>query len=266
MSEPITCTPRTLPPQAVVAAAEEAIRVNPQNRPALGDLAGVIPNFTPRPEHLAVATKKYWGGAGVRLTVGFLGKTPADLRARILSHMNAWSKTANVEFTETEDASSAQVRINRETLNDPTWDGYWSYLGTDILSAEGPVGQTMNLEGFTMNTPDSEFYRVVRHETGHTMGFPHEHMRKELVEKIDRAKAIAYYKLLTGWNERQIIQQVLTPLEASSLIGTLHADPKSIMAYQVPGAVTIDGQPIVGGLDIDECDYKFCAEIYPKSS
>jgi hypothetical protein len=43
---------------------------------------------------------------------------------------------------------------------------------------------TMTLEAFTMNMPESEFHRVVRHETGHTMGFPHEHMRRELVDKI----------------------------------------------------------------------------------
>ena len=36
MSEPITCTPRTVPADAAVAAAEEAIRRNPQNRPAFG--------------------------------------------------------------------------------------------------------------------------------------------------------------------------------------------------------------------------------------
>ncbi len=39
-----------------------------------------------------------------------------------------------------------------------------------------------------MQTPESEYHRVVRHETGHTLGFPHEHMRKELVEKIDRRR------------------------------------------------------------------------------
>jgi hypothetical protein len=122
----------------------------------------------------------------------------------------------------------------------------------------------MNLEGFTMKTPDSEFYRVVRHETGHTLGFPHEHMRKELVDKIDRDKAISYYSRLTGWSREQVIQQVLTPLEESSIIGTAHADPKSIMAYQVPGSLTNDGLPIIGGLDIDQSDYNFAGLIYPK--
>src|SRR5262249_11548672 len=129
---------------------------------------------------------------------------------------------------------------------------------------QGPNNQTMNLQGFTMNTEDSEFYRVVRHETGHTLGFPHEHMRKELVEKIDRAKAISYYGRLTGWTPQQVIQQVLTPIEERSIRGTAFADPKSIMAYQLPGSITTDGQPIIGGVDIDQSDYDFAAQIYPK--
>src|SRR5258708_14601884 len=105
----------------------------------------------------------------------------------------------------------------------------------------------MNLESFTMNTPESEFHRGVRHETCHTIGFPHEHMRNELVQKIDREKALAYYGETQGWSREEVIQQVLTPIEASSLLGTTHADPYSIMCYQIPGTITIDGNPIVGG-------------------
>lgn len=247
MSEPITCTPRTLPPEKEEAAALTAIEINPQNQ---------------RP--LAAETAKLWAASGVRLTVGFLDNPSLELRARILSHMNAWNREANIEFTETENAEDAEVRINREPTTDPYWSGYWSFLGTDILEYQGPYGQTMNLEGFTMQTPDSEFYRVVRHETGHTLGFPHEHMRKELVEKIDHEKAIKYYHEATGWSPQQIIQQVLTPLDPATLTATFNADPKSIMAYQVPGHITKDGQPIIGGLDIDETDYQFCGKLYPK--
>jgi hypothetical protein len=36
------------------------------------------------------------------------------------------------------------------------------------------------------------------------------------------------------------------------------------MCYQIPGEVTKDGNPIIGGLDIDELDYSFAATIYPK--
>ena len=51
----------------------------------------------------------------------------------------------------------------------------------------------MNLQGFTMNTPEAEYRRVVRHEAGHTLGFLHEHMRRELVARIDPEKAYEYY-------------------------------------------------------------------------
>jgi hypothetical protein len=36
------------------------------------------------------------------------------------------------------------------------------------------------------------------------------------------------------------------------------------MCYQIPGAITKDGNPILGGLDIDEQDYTFMSSIYPK--
>lgn len=263
MAEPITCTPRTLPPEKVVAAAENAVKVNPQNEPALGQMAQEVADFKPDKKFLAAVTRKLWPRP-VRLSVAFLDNPSTELRKRILSHMNAWNRNADILFTETADATDAEVRINRQSGSDPSWNGYWSWLGTDILMNKGPFGQTMNLEGFTMKTPDSEFFRVVRHETGHTLGFPHEHMRPELVAKIDRKKAVEYYRKLCGWNEKQVTEQVLTPLDPRTLTATLNPDPNSIMAYQVPGSITKDGKPIIGGLDIDETDYAFCGRLYPK--
>ena len=90
--------------------------------------------------------------------------------------MNAWNQTAGVSFVETRGVG--KVRISRNQA------GYWSYLGTDILHI--PSNRpTLNLQGFTMNTDEREYRRVVRHEAGHTLGFPHEHMREELVALID---------------------------------------------------------------------------------
>ncbi len=113
-----------------------------------------------------------------------------------LSHMNAWSDVANANVQFVETASDPQVRIARTA-----GDGYWSYLGTDILSIE--AGEpTMNLDSFTMNTLESEFHRVVRHETGHTLGFPHEHMRREIIDQIDQDKAIEYFMANSGLDPR----------------------------------------------------------------
>ena len=254
----ITCTPKRLPPNLRVQAAQKAVQINPVNHAPVQRLSSIIPGFIAQPEHIAVVTTKYWGVKGIRLTVGFLDNPEDALRSRIIQHMNAWNSTANAVFVET--LGQAQVRIARQ--GGPN-GGYWSYLGTDITSIEADQ-PTMNLEGFTMDTPESEFHRVVRHETGHTMGFPHEHMRQELVDKIDPDKAIKFFGDTQGWSPQEVRQQVLTPLEESSLLGTPTADPNSIMCYQIPGSITKDGQPIVGGLDIDLSDFTFAEQIYPK--
>jgi Astacin (Peptidase family M12A) len=256
MAELIVCRPKFLPTERWVSAAQTAIKINPFNRAAVEHLTMIMPGFAPTPQRIAALTTKYWHSGGVTLTVGFMDSPPPDLRARILQHMNAWNKTAKVAFTETN--TDPQVRIARNA-----GDGYWSYIGTDILSI--PANQpTMNLDSFSMNTIESEYHRVVRHETGHTMGFIHEHMRSALVAKIDPQKAYTYFLEMDGWTKDVVDQQVLTPIEESSLTGTNPPDPDSIMCYQLPGTITKDGQPIVGGLDIDDTDYGFAATLYPK--
>jgi hypothetical protein len=258
----VPCTPRNLPRSEWPRAATNAIKQNPDNRPP-GLEEDEVPQ-TSAGERLALDITRYWGRDGVNLTVGFIETPDRALCDRILSHLNAWGTTANVEFVESND--EPQVRIARFTAQEaPGHDGYWSYLGTDVVLIPAP-GPTMNLEAFTMQTPDSEFYRVVRHEAGHTLGFPHEHMRKAIIEKLDAEKVIADYMRTQGWTRQEVIDQVLTPLEESSLLGTPMAEADSIMCYQIDADLTVDGEPIVGGTDITPNDFAFAAEVYPKPS
>ena len=256
--EKFICSIRLLPQDQWVNAASTATRINPANAPNLRTLSLAAPEVVIPPEHLALLTAKYWGSGGVRLTVGFLDNPAANLRARILSHMNAWDPFSNVQFTET--ATNPQVRITRTA-----GDGYWSNLGTDVLHIS--AGQpTMNLDSFTMTTPDSEFHRVIRHETGHTLGFPHEHLRKEIVDRIDRAKAIQYFESTQGWDEAMVVAQVLTPLDDSALIETAQADTHSIMCYRLPASIMKDNVAVEGGTDIDALDAQFASTVYPLPS
>lgn len=262
----IVCTPVSLPDDQLVAAAQDAIRINPANAPTDAAMAMVATALAARdvapgddavdiltPQKLAVLVSKYWGTGGVKLTVGFMDGPTPSLREKILLHMNAWGQRSNVKFVYT--GTDPQVRISRGS------GGYWSYLGTDVLRIARNQ-QTMNLEGFTDRTEEREFFRVVRHETGHTLGFPHEHLRKELVNRLDPAKTIAYFRRI-GWDEQTTRSNVLTALEDRQINATPLADQTSIMAYQLPGEITRDGQPIVGGTDINELDYQFANKIYP---
>ena len=252
---PCTCTIKTLDANLLLPAAETAIGINPANA-FTGRFALASHNVVLPPEHLAVVTSRYWGVDGVRLTVGFLDTPPADLRQRIISHMNAWSQYANVSFVES--SSNPQVRISRTP-----GDGYWSYVGTDILHI-GSDKPTMNLDSFSMNTAESEYHRVVRHETGHTLGCPHEHTRSQIVNRIDHDKAIAYFKQTQNWDSNQVTAQVLTPLDNSALMATATADQNSIMCYWLPAQIMKDGVAVVGGTDIDAQDAAFIATVYPK--
>jgi hypothetical protein len=254
-SAPGTCILKTLPSRLLVRAAETAIQVNPLNAPHLVGAGNMARGKAlPSPLRLAVLLEKCWGPSARQLTVSFMESTPVDLQDRIIAHMNAWAQTSGVSFVQT--SGDGNVRISRGP------GGYYSYLGTDIL-LRPPGQQTMNLEGFTMGTSEEEFRRVVRHEAGHTLGFPHEHMRAGLVARIDRDKAYVWYWQTQGWSPAMVDQQVLTPLEEASVFGT-PVDQTSIMCYQIPGSITKDGQPIVGGVDINTTDYLFAGSIYPK--
>jgi hypothetical protein len=223
--------------------------INPVNAPLTATT-----DFAPTPAMIAVLTSRYWGPTARTLTVSFMENTPADLRTRILTHFNAW----NVSVTFVQTNGVGDVRISRGP------GGYYSYLGTDIRHIPSNH-QTMNLESFTMDMPESEFRRVIRHEVGHTLGFPHEHMRQELVALIDPAKAYRYFLATQGWDKRTVDQQVLTPLDQASLLGTA-PDQDSIMCYQLPGQITVNGNPIRGGTDINTSDAAFAQGIYPAST
>jgi hypothetical protein len=257
----LSCTIRRLPEREQLAAAKTAVEINPANAPlALPERAlafastggeGPLP-----PARLAVLTGKYWGVGGRKLSVSFLDSPNAATRNKILAALNQWSSRANVSFAET--SGVGDVRISREA------SGYWSYLGTDILHI--PQGQaTMNLQGFTERTSDAEYDRVVTHEAGHTLGFPHEHMRSQIVAQIDREAAIAYFQRTQGWGRSEVLQQVLTPLDERSIRGTPHAEETSIMCYGLPGSIMLDGQPVPGGSRITEEDFAFAASLYPKA-
>ncbi len=250
-NNPGVCIPKALPEELAIQAARASALLNPANAPPpvrTNDAAYI------RPEYMAVMTAAYWGAAGVNLTVGFMESTPPDLAARIVSHANAWGESGNVQFTLTR--TDPIIRITREG------QGYWSYLGNGVLQI--PKSEpTMCLQAFTMNTPEAEYRRVVRHEFGHTLGYPHEHMRAELVALLDPQATIRWFARHVGWSAQMVQEQVLTPLDPRTIRGTV-SDPNSLMCYQLSGECTRTGQPIPGGLDIDVSDHAFNAKLYPK--
>jgi CHAT domain-containing protein len=256
----IVCRPKSLPVDKLAAAATRAVEINPDNAAGRRQVARTPTGRRGGPRRIAVVTDRKWPRSGVRLSVSFMDNPSGALRARILLHMNAWGESANVVFSETQ--GTGEVRIAR--LDSPaSMAGYWSYIGTEVLSIDESE-PTLNLEGFTMRVSEAEFRRVVRHEAGHTLGFEHEHMRSDIVKRIDRERAIAFFDRTEGWTEQEVEEQVLTPLPKASIMGTTDSDPLSIMCYQLPASIMKDRKEVKGGSDINTLDFAFAKKIYPK--
>ena len=255
----IVCRPKSLPPDLLADAERRAVELNPDNAAERRTVKRSPSGRRGGSRRIAVVIARKWPRSGVKLSVSFMDNPAKALRSRILQHMNAWGSHANVLFSETQ--GTGQVRIAR--LDQPEdMAGYWSWVGTEIL--EIALDQpTLNLEGFTMKTKESEFRRVVRHEAGHTMGFDHEHMRTGIVHQIDKTKAYEYYDRESGWDVKEVNEQVLTPLAERSLMGSRETDPTSIMCYHMPASVMKNGKAIRGGKDINPSDYAFAASLYP---
>lgn len=254
MTTYLPCRIATLPVEQRIQAARAAVKGNPAN----AILPGVIAGYESLPPlHIAALTGKLWPTSGVQAAVQFLDNPDAETKRKILLAANTWGQDprgGNVHFVETQ--GHGDVRLARTPRQ-----GYYSYLGQD--NAHIPANeQTMNLDSFTSRTPDSEYKRVVPHEFGHYLGWPHEHTRKEIVGRIDPVAANAYYLKYDGWDEATVKQQVLT-LTPDNQITALPTDIRSIMCYGFPAEIMKDHIAVPGGIDIDDEDFALCAQLYP---
>jgi hypothetical protein len=264
------CVLKELPGHLRVAAAEHAIRENPANAPRLDTAAMAVLEAValvgPEKEFLAGITSKMWPASGVDLSVSFSqGFDPVE-QDHVMEDFNSWGDRwqVNVKFRKTADVGKVRV------AEDPS-QGYWSYLGTDILLV--PTNQqTMNLAGFGNRglQPESEHLRVPPHECGHTLGFPHDQLHPDLVKWLDPTRTIAWFRAKYGWNEQMVRNNVLNPESLGDLTPGSFADPNGIMCYQLPDEILTDaaraaGVHIPGGTQITEKDAAYARKLYPKA-
>jgi hypothetical protein len=257
------CRPVQLPTfEQRLRAGRLAERINPANKvhpAAVADLAAQFNTHIPiNPEHTAVLNSAWWGSRGVQCTVGFLERVPADFQRHFLEHANAWAQYANVEFTSAPAGTRPMLRVT------VTGDGYWSFLGPQILTIPDRE-PTMCLQDFHRGMPESEWVRVVRHEVGHTLGLIHEHALPEIIALLDREATIRKFMASQGWPRSMVIEQILTP-PAPGTYRSRNPSQISIMCYQFEADCTLNHRPIPGGRDITPDDGAFVGDLYPKAA
>ncbi|KAK1226437.1 hypothetical protein PQX77_010601 [Marasmius sp. AFHP31] len=226
-------------------------------------------------ERLALRLDTKWRGNGVRLCVAFIDKpAPArDVQRRILHLMNYWSHFCNARFTLIDynpsynQIAAAEVRISFSGQPTP---GIWSIgTGTDLISpVTDKLGPTMMLTGLDTHSLSKYATSMVLHETGHILGFRHEHCRKEFIEQIDNGKMYWHFKEEhPSWTEIDIKHNLLTALGSNGSTYSLskEPDPHSIMCYEVQKSIMKNEKDPIPGLqdDLSSIDQEHAADSYP---
>ncbi|KAJ8073571.1 hypothetical protein PM082_011849 [Marasmius tenuissimus] len=250
---------------------------NPDNASPKGGFCH-DPLCPPAPSSLALSQNKKWTGNGVRLRVVFIDNPPPsyELQERTVKHMNGWSQICNVSFIllpslSNDHTAAAEVRISFSgKVKGKVSGGCWSYIGTEVLVKADRQEPTMMLEGLdAADISDDKFMMVVLHETGHTLGFVHEHRRPEIANLIDPVKAYIHFQ---PWDESKVDAEVLKPLSTnsgpSSCIASQMIDCHSIMCYPIPESIFKDDVnensiEVIGGSILSECDKITAKVFYP---
>ena len=122
----------------------------------------------------------------------------------------------------------------------------------------------MNSGWLRINTPDSEYDRVVLHEFGHALGLIHEHQNPNGNPiKWDRKKVIEYYKVTQDWDSSFVEKNIFRLYEKDKTLGTTF-DEKSIMLYSIPKQLTTDGLSTARNTELSSKDKEFIGFLYPK--
>jgi hypothetical protein len=212
--------------------------------------------------NLGSKTKKIWGKTDAFwpqnsvITVKFIG---GDTQQKNL----AWKRflvinsISNLQYTRVE-SGNANIRVAFDQN-----DGHWSYIG--VYNKQIPQNQkTMNI-ALNGSEDDSEWDRVVIHETLHSAGFFHELQHPYYTVPWNTQKVLDYYRQTQGWSDAMIHAQVLDRDDPKNFKGTPF-DPNSIMCYPVPKELTTNGFSVGWNIKLSPCDIAEIQNIYPPKS
>lgn len=245
-----TCTDRQLPDDIRLRTAAQSIDERAANAP----LGNASPKSHRDRVRLALKTGRMWS-TGRTLRVGFLDGDPMA-QDTVASIANLWPRHANLLLEFVPDPQAAEIRIAF------TPGASWSMIGTEALGLS-PDEPTMNLGWLTEATPEQEWERVVLHEFGHALGCVHEHSSPAARIPWDLPTVYRYYgRPPNAWTKEEIDRNVIARYGREQTQFT-RFDPKSIMIYPIPGALTKDRYVVDWNLTLSELDRQFIGSRYP---
>ena len=193
---------------------------------------------------------------GATIRVGFL-EGPPKLQNIVKKHAAIWEKHANISFHFAR-KPPYEIRISFDEK-----DSSWSLVGTEALEETNPRKATMNL-AISLKTTAVDIQAHVLHEFGHALGCLHEHSSPNAKIKWHTEAVYQHYWSNGGWNRAEVEQQVLYTYEERDIrqLSEDLFDPLSIMAYEIPAELRLDGRSIPFNVVLSEQDKRSIAKAY----
>lgn len=191
---------------------------------------------------------------GATLRIKFLDGKPDDWEF-IKQTIAEWGQYANLHFDYVT-KGEAEIRIS---LKDAA---SYSYMGTDALGIDqGEPTLVLGIIAVGLGAPEKK--RYVLHEFGHALGLIHEINNPNANIPWDRKAAYDYFERI-GWSREMVNEQILDKYQN---IEYRPFDPKSIMIYPVPKALTggkldLESPP----LELSDSDKEFIGKLYPRTN
>jgi hypothetical protein len=175
--------------------------------------------------------------------------------------MPVWSAYANLHF-EFSDDPDAELRVSFAGA------GSWAMQGAQALKFNF-IGNQANINfGWVRgNTNMIEAERSILHETGHILGFGHEHQNP--AGKIPW-NLPEVYRVFSGppnhWSKAEIDMSILRTWDPATYPSPKPYDRHSIMMFAVPEGLTTGKDAYFGDNPaLSEGDKRFAALLYPYS-
>ena len=245
------CIPKSLPDAVKFQAVDVAINTRADNAPTQDLLSSWSDHNIIGQELYSLCTTRYWEPTRDILTVSFLGDPSARFKASVMQALNRWDSANRPKFVVTNDIG--EVRISAEPI------GNWSFCGTDINLV--PKHQaTTNFDVAAADIASDVFFRVVQHQAGHLLGFRHHPLPATLAQRLNKERTLEYLEKLMGWSHSISEQIVFGGVNMRDEDEALFSS--SIMGWQFPSCLSIDGLPVDGTSDISHADIERINRVY----